>query len=107
MIVLDGESHESRKLGTLVTNLNLPGRVEVKYEMPPPQGTLCSGWRSEGYARQQYSSFYADQYTDAEYVAFVDTDAGFVTPGERPMSEASWLTPRVAFSGRTRHMRNV
>ncbi|CAM9373383.1 unnamed protein product, partial [Scytosiphon promiscuus] len=43
-------------------------------------GTLCSDWRREGYSRQQYSNFYADMYTDAEFVAIVDTDSAFQTP---------------------------
>ena len=33
-----------------------------------------------GYVRQSYSHFHADVYTDAEYVALVDTDTLFVTP---------------------------
>ena len=33
-----------------------------------------------GYVRQLYSHFHADIYTDAEYVALVDTDTLFVTP---------------------------
>ncbi|CAN0257895.1 unnamed protein product, partial [Scytosiphon promiscuus] len=43
-------------------------------------GTLCSNWRREGYSRQQYSNFYADLYTDAEFLAIVDTDSAFQAP---------------------------
>ena len=46
------------------------------------KGTLCSNWRREGYSRQQYSNFYADLYSDAEFVAIIDTDAAFRTPSE-------------------------
>ena len=33
-----------------------------------------------GYVRQSFSHFHADIYTDAEYVALVDSDTLFVTP---------------------------
>lgn len=83
VVVLDDNSEDDHKLGTILTNLHFLSRLEVKYEAPPPKHTLCSDWRSKGYARQQYSNFYGDLYTDADYVAFVDSDAGFITPGER------------------------
>lgn len=33
-----------------------------------------------GYARQQWSTFYADNYTDAEWIGIVDSDTAFITP---------------------------
>lgn len=82
VVILDGDSPSDHRMGTLLQNINLPSKVKVKYETPAPTGTLCNNWRSEGYARQQYSNFYADLYTDADYVAIIDTDAAFITPGE-------------------------
>lgn len=82
VVVLDGDSSDDRRLGTILRHLNLMSRVKIKYESTPPEGTLCGNWRGEGYARQQYSNFFADLYTDADYVAIIDTDAGFTTPGK-------------------------
>lgn len=82
VVVLDGDSPGDHLLGTLLQNLKLPSKIEVKYEAPAPNGTLCSDWRREGYARQQWSNFYADLYSDADFLAVVDTDAAFIAPGK-------------------------
>lgn len=83
IVVLDAESRADHAAGTILQNMNLVSKVRVKYEAGPPEGILCANWRGEGYARQQYSNFYADLYTDADYVAIVDTDAIFMGPGEQ------------------------
>ncbi|CAN0080627.1 unnamed protein product [Ectocarpus sp. 6 AP-2014] len=80
VVILDGDSAFDHRIGTLLQNINLPSKVQVKYETPAPPGTLCNNWRSEGYARQQYSNFYADLYTDADYMGIIDTDAAFISP---------------------------
>ncbi|CAM9310578.1 unnamed protein product [Pylaiella littoralis] len=80
VVVIDDDSEEDHRLGTILSNFRLPSKINVKYEAPPPEGTTCFNMRREGYARQQYSNFYADLYTDAEFVAVIDTDAGFITP---------------------------
>eukprot|EP00752_Nemacystus_decipiens_P011576 g10280.t1 len=81
VFILDGDSPFDRQQGTVLENLALPSKLQIKYESPAPEGTLCSKWRGEGYSRQQYSNFYADLYSDdAEFVAIIDTDAAFRTP---------------------------
>lgn len=80
VFILDGDSPFDRQQGTVLENIALPSVVEVKYEAPAPEDTLCSDWRREGYSRQQYSNFYADLYSDAEFVAIIDTDAAFRAP---------------------------
>ncbi|CAN0126901.1 unnamed protein product [Scytosiphon promiscuus] len=80
VVVLDGESPSDHEQGTVLQHLALPSMVRVRYEARPPEGTLCSNWRREGYSRQQYSNFYADLYTDAEFLAIVDTDSAFQAP---------------------------
>lgn len=65
--------------------MNLPFRIQVKFEARAPNGTLCGDWRREGYARQQYSNFYGNFYTDAEYVAIIDTDTEIIAPGKGEM----------------------
>lgn len=37
----------------------------------------------EGYDRQQYEMFWADNFTTAEYIGFVDTDTAFITYVDR------------------------
>ncbi|CAN0057751.1 unnamed protein product, partial [Scytosiphon promiscuus] len=80
VVILDGETPGDREQGTVLQHLALPSMVRVKYEAPAPEGTLCSNWRREGYSRQQYSNFYADLYTDADFLAIVDTDSAFRAP---------------------------
>lgn len=85
-IILDDEIPSDHRLGALLLSLVRHPWSAVKYEVNPSKGIRCSDWRREGYARQQYSNFLADLYTDADYVAIVDADSGFRTPGkEHPM----------------------
>ncbi|CAN0301781.1 unnamed protein product, partial [Ectocarpus fasciculatus] len=82
VVVLDGESARDHEAGTLLQHLSLPFILQVKFEAPAPNGTLCGDWRREGYARQQYSNFYGNLYTDAEFVGIIDTDSEIIAPGE-------------------------
>ena len=82
MVIFDDDSIDDHVTGTILSNLQLVTPIRVKYETKPPEGTTCGDWRREGYSRQQYSNFYADLYTDAEYAAIVDSDAMFAAPGE-------------------------
>ena len=88
LFVLDEERASDRRLGTLLLHawdggdrLTSPSRISVAYEALPGAGILSDRWRgSLGYCRQQYSNFYADLYTDRDYVGVVDTDAYFMRP---------------------------
>ncbi|CAM9643137.1 unnamed protein product, partial [Hapterophycus canaliculatus] len=105
VVILDAESPGDREKGTVLEHLTFASMVRVKYEAQPPEGTLCSDWRREGYSRQQYSNFYADLYTDAEFLAIVDTDSAFRVPvvpsdlfeGDKPIvkgfnQESDWTS---------------
>lgn len=81
VLIFDDESEADHRYGTIFGNL--PGSPQIHFEKKPKQKTFCTNWRSEGYSRQQYSNFYADIYTDKEYVGFIDSDTFFtinVTP---------------------------
>ncbi len=81
--VLDAESEADHMLGTLLTQTKWAGsrgKVSVRYEAKPAEGMLTAAWRGYGYARQQFSNMYCDQYTDAEYVGIVDSDAWPMRP---------------------------
>ena len=82
VVVLDDDSIDDHVTGTILSNLQLVTHIRVRYETKPPENTTCGNWRREGYSRQQYSNFYADLYTDAEFAAIVDSDALFTAPGE-------------------------
>lgn len=60
-------------------------RMDVKYNAP-----LENVYRS-GHDRQQYLTFTADYYTDAEYVAFMDSDAFLHTFVDREGEIAMYL----------------
>lgn len=81
VIVLDDESEEDHRFGeevaTIAVSYGLPP-IKVVYETP-------STAYETGYDRQQWSMFWADNYTTATYVGFVDTDTLFTTrvhPGD-------------------------
>ena len=59
---------------------NIPPYPKIRFEKKPVTKTFCSGWRNEGYSRQQYSNFYSELYTDKEYIGIIDGDVIFVTP---------------------------
>ena len=88
VFVLDEERASDRRLGTLLLyafdggdRLSTPSRVGVVFEAMPGDGILSDRWRNSiGYCRQQYSNFYADLYTDRDYVGIIDTDAYFMRP---------------------------
>ena len=82
VLVFDDDNSDDHMVATILQNLQLINPINVRYETKPPKHTTCSSWRREGYARQQYSNFYADLYTDADYVALVDGDAFFTAPGK-------------------------
>lgn len=42
-------------------------------------GPISDSYHGNGYDRQQWMMFWADNYTSAEYVGFVDTDSVFIT----------------------------
>mmetsp|Transcript_27674 Transcript_27674/g.75428 ORF Transcript_27674/g.75428 Transcript_27674/m.75428 type:complete len:426 (-) Transcript_27674:201-1478(-) len=57
----------------------LPDAKEVRVASNTPAVHIAGVGRQYGHNRQQYVMFWADNFTDAEYVAFWDTDAMFVT----------------------------
>lgn len=75
VVVLDDEKEEDHKFGGELTS------IASKYGLPPfkvfyesPSTTYESG-----YDRQQWSMFWADNYTSATYVGFMDTDTLITT----------------------------
>ncbi|CAB1105766.1 unnamed protein product [Ectocarpus sp. CCAP 1310/34] len=96
VVILDGENALDHEAGTILQHMNFPFVFQVKYEAPAPNGTLCGDWRKEGYARQQYSNFYGNLYTDAEYVAIIDTDTKIIAPGEGKVLVISLLGATLA-----------
>ena len=83
MWVFDDERELDHQLATLLLHTSVD--IEVAFEALPGQGILSSVWRSIGYCRQQYSNFYSDKYTNATYIAIMDSDTFFakhVNPDE-------------------------
>ena len=68
-------------------------RYIVHYEPEPEGSFLRSGaqsafkdleqgrYASKGYARQAWSTFHSDRYTDADIIGIVDTDSNFTPTG--------------------------
>jgi hypothetical protein len=76
--IFDAENSLDHMLGTLL--LQTAPYIDIAFESLPGDGILSSAWRNLGYCRQQYSNFYSDKYTNAMYVAIMDSDAFFVRP---------------------------
>ena len=58
-------------------------------------GTDAAVWGHRGHERQQYTQYFADYYTDAELVGFVDSDTLFITPVTRGDLFDERLRPRI------------
>lgn len=84
VLIFDSESERDAMAAAVVESL--PPYPVVQFEDPPAGGHLCtSPFRSHGYTRQIYSSFWADNHTSADYVGIADTDSWFCThirPGD-------------------------
>lgn len=61
---------------TSVASLN-PPRLEFSFIAQSPW------YRGQGGLRQQYSMFWADNFTDAEFIGFVDSDGALITMVDR------------------------
>ena len=84
-LVLDKESKQDEKWGNSIQKQmaqHLPGfPISVHYEpLPRDPRILDIPIRSPGYNRQLWSTFFADLYTDAPIIAYMDTDSQFVIP---------------------------
>ena len=84
IVVLDAESGKDRTLAAVVQVAWRMFRVVTYLEKEPPAGTLTGNVRYVGYSRTQWSNFYCDLYTDAEYVGIIDSD---VQLSQRPNPE--------------------
>jgi hypothetical protein len=69
----------------------IPGGVNV---IPIPMTEYCK----LGYDRQQFNMFWADNFTNYEFIGFIDTDAAFVTYVDR---EDLWENGKPVINGRS------
>ncbi|KAK2548657.1 hypothetical protein P5673_031098 [Acropora cervicornis] len=87
VIVLDEESAPDHQFGEIVINhtrKHFPEyKLEVLYEaLPKDKGVLefPHSRQPPGYNRQLWSSFFLDLYTNDSIIAWMDSDAAFITP---------------------------
>jgi hypothetical protein len=94
VLVLDAEHTLDHAMGTLLETAYKHIQLKAVYENPPPPGTLTARVRTEGYSRTQWSNFYSDLYSDAEFIGIIDSDTEF---SFRPIPEkhllVNWKTP--------------
>lgn len=89
IIILDDESEDDHKIGSSLEKEY--DWITVKYEKPMPHI-----YHNRGRCRSQWSNFWADNYTDKDYIGIVDNDAMMVTlptesdffRGEKPIIQA-------------------
>ena len=87
VVVLDEESEQDHIFGNNITGQieqHFPRRkLEVSYESLPKDESILNFTASSqppGYNRQLWSSFFIDLYTDDPIIAWMDSDATFLTP---------------------------
>jgi hypothetical protein len=88
VIVLDAENELDRIVGSVLETAYRSVNVKVFFEEPPPPGTLTGRVRYEGYSRTQWSNFYSDLYSDADYIGLIDSDTEF---SFRPITSKHFL----------------
>eukprot|EP00457_Paulinella_chromatophora_P001559 gb/GEZN01001561.1/.p1 GENE.gb/GEZN01001561.1/~~gb/GEZN01001561.1/.p1 ORF type:complete len:899 (-),score=26.88 gb/GEZN01001561.1/:229-2925(-) len=74
ILVLDSEDPMSQEFAALWPNVDV-----VLEDMPLNFQNWSMQWK--GYARQSWSSFYADRVTAAKHIALMDTDVALITYG--------------------------
>ena len=84
VVLLDEESeqdHAFAKTVTMQIREHFPDRkLEVHYESLPHDQIILIGKRHLGYNRQLWSSFFIDLHSNDKIIAWMDSDAAFVTP---------------------------
>jgi hypothetical protein len=94
VLVLDAEDALDHAMGSLLETAYKHIHLKAVYENPPPPGTLTARMRSEGFSRTQWSNFYSDLYSDAEFIGIIDSDVEFFF---KPIPEKhlllKWKTP--------------
>ncbi len=73
LVILDDEIRTNRIENYLRRNTNDFKSFDIKYNKP------TSFYGASGHDRQQLIMFWADNFTDSDYVGFVDTDTFFLT----------------------------
>jgi hypothetical protein len=96
ILVLDNENELDHAMGSMLEMAYAHLRVKAVYENPPPPGTLTARVRSENFSRTQWSNFYSDLYSEAEFIGIIDSDIEF---SFRPIPEKhlliDWKTPLI------------
>ena len=87
VVVLDEESEQDHIFANNLTSQikqHFPRcKLEVAYESLPKDESVLNfkaSAMSPGYNRQLWSSFFIDQYTDDDIIAWMDSDVTFLTP---------------------------
>jgi len=109
IVVLDEESEQDHAFANTLTKQvreHFPDhKLEVLYEPLPKDQSILNfpGEKTFGYNRQLWSSFFIDLYTNDNIIAWMDSDAAFITP----VTEASIFTgkkPRILGSDCTMNL---
>lgn len=77
IFVFDAENELDHMTGSILETAYKDTRLKVFFEEPPPLGTFTSLVRDEGYSRTQWSNFYSDLYSSADFIGLIDSDTEF------------------------------
>lgn len=77
VLVFDAENDLDHMTASVLETAYKDLGVKVFFEEPPPPGTLTALVRDEGFSRTQWSNFYSDLYSSADFIGMIDSDTEF------------------------------
>jgi hypothetical protein len=77
ILVFDAENELDHMTASILETAYKNLGVKVYFEEPPPPRTLTGTFRDEGFSRTQWSNFYSDLYSDADFIGMIDSDTEF------------------------------
>jgi len=77
VLVFDSENKLDHMTASILETAFKEMGLKVFFEEPPPPHTLTSTMRDEGFSRSQWSNFYSDLYSNADFIGMIDSDTEF------------------------------
>jgi hypothetical protein len=77
VLVFDAENELDHKAAAVLETAYKNIGVKSYFEEPPPANTLTNMQRDEQFSRTQWSNFYSELYSDADFIGIIDSDSEF------------------------------
>jgi len=109
IFIFDEEESRDRRLAAVLKATWRSLVTNVYLEKMPDPSTFSANQRNVGYSRTMWSNFYSDLYSNAEYVAIIDSDIQFMRrPNPEDLFHPVTLKPIIRCAAqRTPHCLNA